>query len=302
MENKLTKTDSNNLSYMQPQNMSEAMQYADMVANSSMVPNQYRNKPGDILIAMQMGAELGLKPIQSLQNIAVINGRPTIWGDALLAIAQGSASCEYVHESFDENTMTATCTAKRVGYPETVRTFSQSDAKKAGLMSKKGVWEQYPKRMMQMRARAFALRDAFAAELRGIQVSEEVNDYKEPKDITPKSPKNETSQAYAAMIEKSNQKESNVIDADSELKTQTRDFKKKLQKLGINTAEEYKAFITHADIEVNDVELLSSLNQNTGLLEALYNEFVSNQKPKEHPSQTMDLDAAFDEAYAENSK
>ncbi len=277
MENKLTKTNSDSLSYMQPQNMSEAMQYAEMVANSNMVPSQYKNKPGDILVAMQMGAEIGLKPIQSLQNIAVINGRPTIWGDALLAIAQGSAFCEYVHESFDEKIMTATCVAKRVGYPETVRTFSQNDAQNAGLLNKQGVWKQYPKRMMQMRARAFALRDAFASELRGIQVSEEVNDYTESKKTSPNSAKNITSQAYATMIEQSNEKSSNVIDANSDLKMQTHEFKKKLQKLGINDPKKYKSFVDYSDIKLTNVEQLNSLNSNPDLIKNMYDEFIQNQ-------------------------
>lgn len=57
------------------------------------------------------------------------------------------------------------------------RSFSVSDAKKAGLWNKQGPWQQYPKRMLQMRARAWALRDGCADMLRGFQVREEVEDY-----------------------------------------------------------------------------------------------------------------------------
>ena len=57
------------------------------------------------------------------------------------------------------------------------RTFSAEDAKRAGLAGKSGPWTQYPDRMMQLRARAFALRDTFADKLRGINVREEVQDY-----------------------------------------------------------------------------------------------------------------------------
>jgi hypothetical protein len=75
---------------------SEARQAAEFVANSGLVPPGYKGKPADVLIAWQMGAEVGLKPMQALQNIAVINSRASLWGDAFLAVcmsAQGFIDC-----------------------------------------------------------------------------------------------------------------------------------------------------------------------------------------------------------------
>ncbi len=60
---------------------------------------------------------------------------------------------------------------------ESSASFSMDDAKRAGLAGKKGPWQDYPRRMRQMRARSFALRDAFADALRGLSVREEVMDY-----------------------------------------------------------------------------------------------------------------------------
>ena len=60
-----------------------------------------------------------------------------------------------------------------------VREFSMQDAKQAGLTGKQGPWSQYPRRMLQMRARAFALRDVFADVLRGVHVAEEAQDISE---------------------------------------------------------------------------------------------------------------------------
>jgi hypothetical protein len=71
---------------------------------------------------------------------------------------------------------TAVCRIKRKGQPEEARTFSQADAKAAGLAGKSGPWAQYPARMRQMRARAFALRDVFADVLKGLAVAEEAQD------------------------------------------------------------------------------------------------------------------------------
>lgn len=159
---------------LSPQNFEQALTFSNYLAESDMVPKDFKGKPGNCLIAMQWGAELGLKPLQSLQNLAVINGRPALWGDAVIALVLSSPVCDYVTE--DDDGETATCRVKRKGGQEQVRTFSMEDAKRAGLAGKQGPWMQYPKRMRQMRARAFALRDVFPDVLRGMAVAEELQD------------------------------------------------------------------------------------------------------------------------------
>lgn len=159
-----------------PRNLDEAFRLADMLAQSDMVPKDFKGKPGNVMIAMQWGMEVGLKPLQALQNIAVINGRPSMWGDAVLALVRASPLCEYVLEDFDAHGA-AVCRAKRRGEPEQVRTFSDTDAKTAGLFGKQGPWMTSPKRMKQMRARSFALRDVFTDVLKGMDIAEVVMDY-----------------------------------------------------------------------------------------------------------------------------
>jgi len=163
--------------------MADAMKFGEMVANSDFAPKDFRGKPASCVLAIQAGAEIGLSPMQALQSIAVVNGRPSIFGDAALAVVKASPVCEYVTEAVDGDgeQMVATCTAKRRGYPTpTVVKFTVADAKKAGLWGKSGPWTQYPKRMLQMRARGFALRDAFPDCLRGIITAEEAQDYPTP--------------------------------------------------------------------------------------------------------------------------
>lgn len=164
-----------------PQSLDEAMRFADILATSSIVPKDFANNPGNILVAIQWGMELGLQPMQAMQSIAVINGRPALWGDAVIGLVRGSPLCEYIHEEDDGET--ATCRVKRRGEVEQVRTFSMADAKAAGLSGKVGPWTSYPKRMRQMRARSFALRDVFPDVLRGMPVAEEVQDYQQTKDM-----------------------------------------------------------------------------------------------------------------------
>ena len=174
------------------QSFDDAWRFWQMVAKTDFAPKDFKNKPESCMLAGQHGAELGLGPMQSLQCIAVINGRPTIWGDAALALVQSSPVCEFVSETVegDGDQMVATCVAKRRGYPapSAVR-FSVADAKKAGLWGKSGPWTQYPRRMLQLRARGFALRDAFPDVLKGLVTAEEAQDYPthaEPVTVRPK--------------------------------------------------------------------------------------------------------------------
>lgn len=159
---------------LRPRNFEQALTFSDYLADSDMVPKDFKGRPSNCLIAIQWGEELGLKPLQAMQNLAIINGRPSLWGDAVIALARSSPLCEFIIETDDGHT--ATCRVKRRGEPEQSRTFSMDDAKTAGLQGKAGPWTQYPKRMRQMRARAFALRDVFPDVLRGLPIAEEVMD------------------------------------------------------------------------------------------------------------------------------
>lgn len=161
-----------------PRSMEEAYRIAKAVCAAGMAPSGL-DTPEKALVAIMHGLEIGLTPMAALQRIAVVNGRPTIWGDGAMSLVRGSGACEYVRETFsgDGDVYTAICTAKRRGEPEPiVATFSVGEAKKAGLWNKEGPWQQFPKRMLQMRARAFALRDGFADVLGGLYLREEIED------------------------------------------------------------------------------------------------------------------------------
>lgn len=163
-----------------PQTYDELEKFSEKIANSSLCPKDFKSKPGDVFIVIQMGAEVGLSPMASMQNIAVINGRPCIWGDAMLGIikaARGFISCrEWMEGSFKTENAVAYCAIMRAGQPEEeVRSFSYEQAKKAQLIGQ-NVWAKYPERMLQMRARGFACRDVFPDALRGLQSGEEQQD------------------------------------------------------------------------------------------------------------------------------
>jgi hypothetical protein len=211
-----------------PKNMAEAMDFSKMLATSNMVPKQYQGKPQDILVAVQWGYEVGLPPLQALQNIAVINGKPSVYGDALLALVKNDPRCAGVLEVIDGDgdARTATCTIKRRYGDEievTTKSFSVSDAKLAGLWGRTPPWKQYPDRMLQMRARGFAVRDAFPDALSGAITREEAEDYNVPeRDVTPppnpldriEAPKPEPKPAPAPEVVAEQAIEAEVIEAE----------------------------------------------------------------------------------------
>ena len=171
---------------LQPQTMDEAIKFSEVISKSGLVPKDYQGKPANCLVAIQWGMELGLAPLQALQNIAVINGKPSVYGDSLLAMVRADDRCMGVEET--QHGGVATCIVKRRlpegSIEEVKRTFSMKQAQQAGL-SNRPTWKAYPDRMLQHRARGNALRDAFPDVLRGIITSEEAQDIEEPKDVTP---------------------------------------------------------------------------------------------------------------------
>jgi hypothetical protein len=169
--------------------MEDAYRFATAIIKSGFAPKGY-DSPESVLIAIQMGSEVGLAPMQALQSIAVINGRPSIWGDAGMALVRRSGLLESDSDSIEGegDARVVTVTVRRKNGPEVVRKFGVKDAKQSGLWGKAGPWSQYPDRMLFNRARAFALRDAFGDVLKGLHVGEESRDL-EPINVTPKRSK-----------------------------------------------------------------------------------------------------------------
>lgn len=222
---------------LMPSTFRELQDFSKTVCNSSFCPAAFKGKPADVLVAIQMGYEVGLKPIQALQNIAVINGKPSIYGDAVLALVQAHPDFEWIKEEYIESIKGFRCIIKRRGYPETIRDFTQEDAIAAGLWGKQGPWKNYPKRMLQMRARGFCARDSFADALKGLITAEEASDY-------PSKPK--TKEKYMGTLDASN--DQIINDAEVEV---------------IKEVEE-KYFATHEQVK-ELVSLLDTLPFEEGL-------------------------------------
>jgi hypothetical protein len=183
-----------------PETYDAAYRMAKALSDSTIIPKDYRGKPADVLAAILMGVEVGLAPMTALQSIAVINGRPGIYGDGLLALILTSPLYvshrewyEVVNEDGEilevdaltpdalaQPSTRAVCEFVRKDREDPVRRmFSVAQAKRANLLNKQGPWTEYPDRMLQMRARSFAARDAFPDVLKGLRTLEELTDIPE---------------------------------------------------------------------------------------------------------------------------
>jgi hypothetical protein len=160
--------------------------FSQYVIAAGMVPHGIQNEAG-VLVAIQRGAEVGLLPMQSLQSIYIVNGMPQLFGDAPLALIEGSGLLEEFEEhpegTFPQDDYQWVCTVKRKGRPtKRVERFSIAQAKRARLWDKKTKngeptpWVLYPERMLMWRARGYALRGEFADVLKGISIRELMDD------------------------------------------------------------------------------------------------------------------------------
>jgi hypothetical protein len=164
---------------------------AAMAYKSGLAGKAFQNVEA-VGVAIATGMEIGLSPMQSLQCITVINGKPGLNGTGAKALVEASGLLEDFDEWFQigdkrvaelpgpiPDDAAAYCMAKRKGRrPKTVL-FSVADAKRAGLWGKPGPWTQYPPRMMRFRALGFCLNDVFPDVLKGFKTAEELADYPE---------------------------------------------------------------------------------------------------------------------------
>lgn len=185
---------SGRLMALAPHTLEQATTLAQVLCKADMLPKQYHDKPADVLVAIMFGADLGLPPMQALQSIATINGKPSIYGDGLLAVVYGHPAFRDHQEYYmvggervdpenlksahlQQDDTAAVCAFWRHGRTQpTVRKFSVGQAKNANLWTKSGPWKDYPDRMLLFRARGFAARDAFPDALRGILTEHEARD------------------------------------------------------------------------------------------------------------------------------
>lgn len=194
-------------SVLSPRNATELLSYAKLMAASAMVPDGFKGDAAKIAVAIQMGAELGMTPVQALTCIAVINGMPAMYGDGLNAVlrASGELDPSFGAGGIDERPPDEAwakkegyCAIKLKGWDKPMeRRFSYEDAERAGLIKRSagganargvGPWISYPGRMLMFKARNWCFRDGAAHILKGLQQGDILDDVMVDAEFTLKEP------------------------------------------------------------------------------------------------------------------
>lgn len=168
-----------------PKDHAEEWRVATMALSTGALPKQFKNT-AQVMMAFQFLKQHKLPTLVAIRQTTIINDNLSIWGELPLGLVNRSGLMNFFDEYlFDKDynkicvsnknlnveVFGAVCIVKRKDYTVTERFFTIDDAKKANLWTK-DIWKLYPKRMLQMRARSIALKDAFADVLSGIAISE----------------------------------------------------------------------------------------------------------------------------------
>lgn len=151
-------------------NMNDKMQYAQALAQASLLPKQYQRNPGNVLLAMELGESLGIPPIQAITTVHVIEGKPSA-SAALISMLVRRAGHQFRIKGDDKS---ATAEIVRHDDPEFTYsvTWDMSRARNAGVMGKDN-WKKYPAAMLKARAITEVARDACQEALMGVQYTPE---------------------------------------------------------------------------------------------------------------------------------
>jgi hypothetical protein len=173
---------------IQLRTLEDAYRFAESVVASGLAPSTM-NTPAKVLVALQIGMEVGLSPMTAVRSVYVINGMPTFKGEIALALVRRSGRMQNDSDGIDGigDNRVAWIRSQRGDRVYETR-FSVADAKLAGLWDKPGPWKQWPNRMLLWRARGFHMKDYYSDVLLGIPITEEARDYPEPLQLVEKLP------------------------------------------------------------------------------------------------------------------
>ena len=163
--------------------LADMYRFSEYVIASGLAPKGFKTAE-EVLITLEFGMELGLKPLQALQNIAPINGRTAVWGDAVPGLVKSSGLLAFYKQEelgtkYQDNYGWKVTSLRKDATEPVVTTFFVSDAKKAGLWGKQGPWSTNPDRMLLNRCRTFNHRDNFPDVLKGLVTVEEARDIRD---------------------------------------------------------------------------------------------------------------------------
>lgn len=155
----------------EPATLDDAWRLAKLVVASGLAPKAVRT-PEAAIVMILTGRELGLTAMQSIRSIHVVEGKPLLSADLMLALCLRLPTCE-MFSCIETTDAVASFTAKRRGQPETRLSFSIEQARNAGLSGKDN-WKKYPAAMLRARAIAALARLVFPDAFVGVYEEDEI--------------------------------------------------------------------------------------------------------------------------------
>lgn len=147
--------------------LQERADYIARLAPSTILPTAYRGNAANAFVATEIGAALGLEPLQALASIAVINGRATLSSDLMAAVIRRAGHTLRIVENNPESVTATLIRADDKTFKFEV-TWDKDKAVKAGLWGQRGPWSQYPTQMLRARAITEVARQGASEALMGM--------------------------------------------------------------------------------------------------------------------------------------
>jgi hypothetical protein len=150
---------------LEPSTAEQAFWLATQLAKSGLLGKSVQ-RPEAAFAVILAGRELGLTAMQSLRSIHVIEGKPSLSADLMVALVKRSPTCKFFKLAKSTNEV-ATYVTDRIGEGETEMSFTMEDARLAGVASKDN-WRKYPAAMLRARCIAALARAVYPDLLAGI--------------------------------------------------------------------------------------------------------------------------------------
>lgn len=163
------------------QSFADAMRMAKVLSAAPMVPQNYRNEPGNCLIAIDMAQRMNMPPMMIMQNLYIVNGNPGWSGQACIALINASGRFTPLkfkeHQDGDDFSCTAYATEIESGETVYGTTVDRKMAKECGWLDKNGsFWKKMPMQMARYRSAAFFARTYCPQALMGLYTTDELYD------------------------------------------------------------------------------------------------------------------------------
>lgn len=159
----------------------QLLRAAQMLSQTSIIPQSYQGKPQDCFVAIEMANRMGVSPMVVMQNMYVVKGKPSWAGQACTMLINSCGKFKdvkhiYTGEKGKPNrgcyvTATRISDGSQVDGVEVTMQMAQSEG-----WTSNSKWRNMPELMLAYRASAFFARVYCPEAMMGVQTAEEVYD------------------------------------------------------------------------------------------------------------------------------